>query len=392
MSNSAKMPVFYIFLKRGGKNIDISEQIESFSFDDSTEKDNFLKLTVASKFSHTFEEKTEVAAGDIVMFYFGMIGGEMSATYTCIVKDIEYNYSQRVSIVLKALDKGNEVKKTYGGTNYKGNSAAEVVRKIAVKNGLKSKIEGGDWSLDNIVQANRNDLEFVKYLASLEPSGSHIAYIRNDTLYYVQEGNDSKSKKSFNYKDPNSGIIRFTSNYSESSNSAKSSNSSTAASFDPMQKKPVNAKVDANNETVETKTGTKTVVPSTFFNQNADIIGKKSIVAPITKTTDKKTQISADSDRKKKILKATLVVELMPLIEPNQVITIAGVFKRDIGNWLVVSITHDINGSGGISTISMTKNGTNTNKGVSAKKSNKTVGPDKPEAKRVIFNQNAERK
>ena len=389
------MPVFYVYVKKQGKNIEISELIEKFSFDDSTEKDNFLQLTIFSKFAETFDERDEVATGDEILFSFGFLGGQISKTHTCVVKEIVYNYGDRVTISVKALDKGNEIKRTIGGNLYQGKTAKTAIQEIAKRNGLTSEIENGDFDISDIAQGNKSDLDFVKHLASLEPSGIHIAYVRNKTLYYVAEGNHKKARKAYDYKNADGGIIKFSSNFSEASPKAQGATSTTAASFDPLAKKSVSVKADAKTETTDAKTGNKTVNPSTVFNQNADVIGKKIITPPANKGTttaqDKNTGV-ANSEKKAKILKASLTVELDPLIEPNDIITISGVFKRDVGNWLIVSVAHEIGGSGGITTMQLSKNGTNQNKGIIAKKVNKTVGADKTENKRVVFNQNAERK
>jgi len=156
----SKMPVFYVFVKKNGKNIDISNLIESFSFDDSTEKDNFLKLSVFSKYAQTFDEKNEVSTGDVLVFNFGFLGGKMSPNHTCVVKEIQYEYDSRVRIIVKALDKGNEIKKTIGGSVYSGKTAKDVVSEIANRNKLKAIIEDGNF---DSTELPRSFLEAMGY-------------------------------------------------------------------------------------------------------------------------------------------------------------------------------------------------------------------------------------
>jgi hypothetical protein len=81
---------------------------------------------------------------------------------------------------------------------------------------------------------------------------------------------------------------------------------------------------------------------------------------------------------------ATLTLEGDPTIRVNEVVTIAGVYKRHLGNWLSTKVTHSIANSGYLTKIELLKNGSKVGTEPAAK-TNTTVGKESPDKKKLLL-------
>ncbi len=421
--STIKTPNFNVFVGTGSKKRDITEMVESFKFENTVEKDNYLDIQIASTFLQTFSKTEAVVRGDLITFQFGYLKGLVSKVHSAVVTQVKRGYGERTTISVRALDKGNIMRKQSGvNKSFKQKTAAQILKEMAKASGIKKTvIEGGESQWKFLPMAGRNAMDIALMLAANEPGGNHIAYVSDDTLYYVEKGYSKISKRTFTYGDPNGGVISFNADESESGGGDKgaASGQTIVKSYDPLEKKPLGAIITGGNEVTKTTLGKNKVETSyatgndVTFDSNANAInktsgqqietfakdiGRKLIVPAKNKDNPQSNNVTAIGNKTKKsgsanILKGTLRLELDPTILPNDVITMEGVFDEDKGNWLVKTARHEVTNSGGFTTLEMEKNGqirarkgkanisTNTNtKAGSSKSTNTTV---------VVFNSDA---
>ena len=398
MNNLITQPFYEIYK---GKT-PITEKVERFSYDNSKEKDNFLSITIISDFRYNPLQTEAFREGEELSFRFGLLGenAKQSPLHSCKITSIKYEYGERVTIQIKAMDKGNSMKKTIGLKAYDEKLVKEIVKEIAINNGLEPKIEtgAGEFTAGAIVQGGRSDFAFLQYLCSLEPSGNYTIFVQDNELRYEKIGYDKTAKKTYYIFGDSKNVVSFESEYSDSEK-GQNQNIKSVATNDKIT---VTKEITPNNDT-STTLGKNKVVSSLLFDKNADEIGKNIITPtePINQNAGTnqppKTSTVASQQQKatQKILKGRLRIELEPNIFPNEVITIAGGFERDNGNWLVLSCNH----SGSFTSLELTKNGTNRkgkngisngNDVVKSEKVNNSIGNSGKEEKRYIYNRNAD--
>lgn len=390
-------PFYKVYIEKN--NREISEAVERFHYEDCTEEDSYLELVLSKEESMKYADDPDIAEGVWLNFQFGYIQGELSKLHRCKISDIKTRYADRVTLTIKCLDIGTSMRKDSNQVVWKNKTSVQIAKEIADKWGLRLESDSTTRVWDSVPQGNKSDMAFLQYLASREDTGNFVTYIRNDVLYFVNRKLKSDSTKTYTYNDGNGTVVSFEPEWRESTQDS-SAIESKHTSVDQKSGKVVNTKV---NNSTETSTGTlgenKLVFSGNFKYKRKDENKLKKSSAPavskpiVLPTKDSKEAENLANSKKKKAtlksLEATLVTEGEPNAVPNSVITVAGVAKNHSGNWFVTKVTHDISGSGYVTTHKLNKNG--TNKGNATKSSgsdiskvkdaNKTVGPKKAEDK-----------
>jgi hypothetical protein len=242
---------------------------------------------------------------------------------------------------------------------------------------------------ENMPQGNKTDFQLLKYLASLETDGSFRVFVKGDTIFFNKIDLKQNSQKTFTYGDPNGGFISFRVNEKEGEKSV-GSKSVTISTTNEKTGETVKAKVDNTNSKDDTKLGDYTV----FVNaRGEEEIKQNSTKKEVAKEEGKGKKINApvadDNEavnlanhlKKKESLNdvtANLTIEMDPTIEPDSIITIAGVPDEDSGNYYVNEVTHSISaGSAATTTLGLQRNAKNIKTGATqkgAKNKNGTTG------------------
>lgn len=403
-------PFYKVYLEHN--NRDISEYISTLRYEDCSDEDSLLELSVRSDYALTLADDTDFTSGVIILFHFGYIGGEISETHKAKITDIDYTYAGTITMKVKALSVGNLARKITDTKIWKGVTSSQIAEEIAKKYGLETDIQETSQVWDNLPQGNKSDMRFLRYLADRESDGKWVTYIRNSKLYFTSIGTDKESSKTFTYGDDKGTVVSFKPSYRESNQSADT-NKVVIPKFNPYtaQTEPtvVDKKdatggtlgnyniVDANGKVVGTKQGKTTQQVNNVKGGQV----KNFIAPPVISTEEAKNKAkSKQKANTLKILTSKLVVNGSPNLVPNSVITMAGVAKIHSGNWLVKKVTHDITTSGYLTTLDSDKNGVtssgkvkNTTTTKKVKDANTTTGPEKAkkEVKLVKVNANGKR-
>lgn len=418
--------------KDASRQINISDCITSFVYDESLDKDNMIEMDIASRFVDTLSDIEGLDRGAELLFTFGYSNGAKSVEHRAVITDLEHTFeNMNINMKLRALDKGTVLKNTASSQVYENVTSTDIAKLIAARHGLKFNVDVTEKVWDKQPQGNLDDLSFLRKLAQQEQAGNYIVFIKDDTLNFVRRGLDTKSLITYTYGQGNNGIIKFTPKWRESTAGAEGLGS-TGVGFDPLKKlfDVVGETAESDNEVISTEdynlvysadgdhiangTDNESISVDGFLEQGT-VDGKQSsdtdgsVLSNIVKTG--KTFVSGDSGKglsnsvasgkkakTQRILEAGLLVVGNPLLKVNALLTMRNVTKRYDGNWYIIACKHTINGGSYLTQITLNRNGSKkATKGKNTKVAgsvNKTVGNTTGVEDKIIileYNANGER-
>jgi phage protein D len=331
-----------------------------------------------------------------LVFIFGYQGQEQSSQKTAIITDIDTNYGLDISVNIKAVDKGNFMKKATDTKVWEEVTAAQIAKEIADLYDLDSEIVETKKSYETLPQGNLNDFDFLKKLADENNRHFHIS---NNRLFFTQRKLADKSVVTYTYRNGDSKIKSF-----------KPKSKGIKDNGVGAGQKVTKINTDTN-EIIEVKSDPNKVDGNTslgkinnYYDANGSQFMKKGNGTVATNPSNdpevikKQTQKNV-AEAQLSNLEATLVLEGEPSLDEGSIITIAGVAQKHVGNYYVVSVRHSISGSGFETVCELKKNATNrplgnntaTQTTVNNTTGTKTVN-DKTEVKTVSYTQNGTRK
>lgn len=364
-----KNPVFNIFIN----NVDMSDIISSIRYEDSVEKSSMLSFSIVTI------EDIEFLTGSPVDFNFGFLKGLNSGIQRLYIADINYNYSNVITVNIKCSDKGVSIKKTSSNKVWKNITTSQIVSEIAGKYSLDNSMDYSGMAWESLPQGNLSDWDFLQDLARKEKDGNFICYINNDTIFFTKRGLDNESVLLFEY---GKNIIRF------------------VPKTKSITRKREDIQPKINNTEITEKAGVDLGKFKHVFDEFANKLGvsngetsSANITSPEKSDTVKENQ--AQHTIKKgslETLTATLTIEMNPTIQINDIITVGGVYKRHRGNYIVSSIVHTINNSGAITELNLKKNASRIVSDKKAGVENTSVGKEEGNSTKsvTVFDENGE--
>jgi len=410
----SRSPFVKVYVKATGR--DLSGLIEGFKYEDAIEKDSLMTFNIKKGYALEAADDEDIISGKSLTCQFGFLGESVSTVHVAKITDVDVTYGERVTMVVKCLDKGQDMKKSTPSKMWKGKKASDIAKEVAEKYGLTPIVDETSRTYDSLPQGQKTDFEFLQYLASKEKDGSYIFYVSDEELHFEKVNYSVSSRITFTY---GVDVVKFSPKFKESEQKG-GGKSSTVKSFDPMNKKASDTTVtpttavgsklgewDVNGSAKSSstlgagginsqslpagKTDFKGLVKSVTDAKDLDKKGENettNVILP-TKNTEEgkdaanKLQKTGGNPGKgksggSKILTATLDIAGNPLLKPGDIITMAGVAKRHQGNWYVEKVSHTITaGSAYTTSLEMHKNGTGKSNTKDSEKSddvNKTVG------------------
>lgn len=353
----SKTPFYRVSIASSGR--DITSLISSFTFEDCTKEDDLLKLSLRNK-SIALIDDDEFVEGAILNFMFGYLGGRTSSRRQAKITDIEYSYGETIDITISASDLGRELKMTESSKIWKNVNASQIVQQIAAKYGMTWEVTGVSPKIyQSLPQGNRTDFEFLQYLTTIEP-GNRIFYVKDAKIFFVNRDMDRPPARTYTYGNGNGPVLRFRPKIKKDKKNA-SGGETSVNDIDPTSKDQINAKSSDNQK----KTG------KYIYNANADLLEKRNTEEQSTTTGKNLAGVPAQNaedarnaaDKAKQDgelngITADLDLEGDPDLRSDEIITMAGVAKRHLGNWYVEKVTHRIDNGGYKTTCNLNKNGT----------------------------------
>lgn len=346
--------------------LELTNYIESFSFEESLERDNTMELKLSDDYKLQLVEHPAMVRGKLISFQFGFIGGLVSEIFQLHLAQIKVKYGTRINITITAADKGLAIKKVKSNVVYDNITASDIAVKIAGKYNLLCTVSETTELYHGLVQGNRNDFMFLKILAE-EQEDDYITYITNNTLFFIKRGLDNPSKILLDIGD-NSNILDFEPTWNEVAADG-AANSTVAVGVDPSQKKVVEhvAPNDDNESNLDSQSGALFNAGGNYL-KTLDVAGNKTlqtevkqdagaIVTGATSTLEaKKKSKGRKKKAKMQVLIATLTMVGNPILRADNIITIGTVAREHSGNWYIASIRHEISNSSYISNLHLSKN------------------------------------
>lgn len=363
-----KSPFFKVdIINSKGKSTDITEKISSFVYEDSIEEDSMIKLNIIADFAKDLADDANFSMGSVLHFQFGYLQGQISKVHKARITDISHSYGDTITMSVTALDIGNVIKKATSTRIWKKKTSSDIAKEIADSWGMGFVTDATSKVWDSLPQGNKTDKQLLSYLAERETDGDYIHFIRNNTLYFVKRGLDSKSAYTYTYGQD---IINFKTSFKESSaqptaakakvvvNNPKIGGHSVQSASPKTEKGGAYTGKYKNVYQIGGKKVGKVPIEQTDKEEKAT---KKGFGKPIIDPTPSKIEASnlANSKKKKATLKtlvADLQIEGNPSIEPNTIITINNVAKAHAGNWYVIKITHSLTTGGYTCKLDLSRN------------------------------------
>ena len=409
--------------------IDISEQIGTIKYTRDKEKDDEVIFTVEQPYISNLSNNV-LRRGQTIRFQIGYKGGEKSPVYRARITDISRKYARTVTMTVKARDLGTVMKKSTSVRVWDGQTLSQIAKEIATRYNLEFTGDETTQIYNNYPQSQKDDLSFLRELALREQDGNYEIYVTDRKLVLERRGMDKQSELTFEYgRDQR--VISFGVSTKESTQSAASSTSSAITGYDPVK-----GEVLGSNTTNETQVNNINLGENEYtfsasgeliessdenlsFGESDGIVGDiasasldrveeiwenpaegrfgSTIVTPYESPQEIKNV--SNTRKKSSSLKTTvgkLKVTGQPNMKLNSVVTMAGLEKVDIGNYLITTIVDSVTGTGYTTEISMNKNASKRRNKVTdttnVENANTTTGANSSSNKSTltVFNANGE--
>ncbi|WP_338761860.1 hypothetical protein WAF17_16415 [Bernardetia sp. ABR2-2B] len=341
MNGIVGSPFYKIFIASTGE--DITSRVDSFSYERNIEKDDILRISVTLK--NVFElDEDWLVSGKKLKFYFGYIGGVQIEPRVAVISDSSSPYGDVIKVKIDATDVGQFMKEEFSNKIHNKKTLSELVQEIADKYSYKTEVLKTRKKYSYLPQAQKSDFDFLSQLAKKE---NLVFRVSGETLVLEKRNLLKDSIKTYTWgKD----IISFNPKIKYTKQDS-SSQKITSYSINPQTNEIQKSEAKSDDKDKE-KLGE--------YEIKVDANGNERKVFPIKKTESetsedgKLIQGSIDKsendglvnriqeDKSLSNVTATLVVVGNPLLEENQVLTIAGVAKKHEGNWKIISVKDSI--------------------------------------------------
>ena len=387
----ARSPFYRILLEQSGD--DITDVVTSIRFIDSVSKDNVLEIKIKNQ-SPTFVDREDLQEGQTLRFYFGYRGFKASEPRQLRIANVDVDYSELVNINLKATDLGILMKKRASVAIWENLTSSEIAQRLADAYGLRGIIDDTDYRWQAYKTANMTDYELLEKLA-LEEGGEFRFFLRGNLLFFNQRTLKDAPLRTFRYGAGNeAGIISFRPQNREMNKQGASSETTVV---DPAGNTNT---VNNNNEANENKldqfpihfnqNGEQISTPSQSRSRDAEgeVTGKRIIMPGDANEQSVNKANKVKKDAALDDLKASLTIEMDPLMVADAIITMNGVARKHTGNWWIEQVTHSISQSIASTSIDLKKNATKVvvSDPNSATDPNEQTGPDDTENSREVGN------
>ncbi len=395
----AKSPFYIVQIAETGE--DITPFVDSFSYEGNIEKDDLLKISLT--FKNVFELDEEwLSVGQKLKFFFGYIGGLQTPIKVAKISDVQASYGAVIKVSIDATDVGMFLKKNSGNTIHNKKTLSDLVKEIADKYSLKFEAVETKKVYTHIPQAQKSDFDFLTQMAKRE---NLVFRVSGETLFLEKRDLLKESIKTYTWGVDIISFVPKVKHSQQDSSSQKIQSNSVNLKDNTIQKSEAKAddkekeklgdyvvEVDAN--------GNKKKVFPTKKQETAKTEDVKMVVGKADKTQNDGIVNRQQEDKSLSDVTATLVVEGNPLLEENQVLTIAGVAKKHEGNWKIISVKQNPSQGGGYTTsLELKKNATNkpvantlpdksTSKNQEVNKSTGTAQDNESTSKVLKFDQN----
>ncbi len=348
-----------VFVKAWLNELDIADAVESIRDESDIEKGDYVELRVKSDKALDLANHKNVVAGAKLEYQYGFIGLLHSSNHVARVVNINIDFTdKRVRLEIKALDKGIEMKKSNAYKIWTNVTLSDIATAIAANYGMDARVEPTAKVYKSLPQGGRSDWSFLQYLVKRE-AGTYQLYASDYTLYLEKNIRSKDSKRSFELGE---NIISFSTQVKEATQKAQASTLGTIDDKTGKIQTPITEKTTTDQKDGRFKVGdmSKATYKTTYKFGNYDQKSiKQEVIAPVKEKSESKAfQDNLNDKSEKRVVTASLTIELDPTIRAGEVITVKVPVEKLSGNWFVEKAVHTIDNRGGITELSLNKVGT----------------------------------
>lgn len=352
-----KSPFYRIQVADTGE--ELTSRISSFSYEDSSEKDDKLEFTIAMR--NIFEyDSSWFTKGTRLHFTFGYIGGLQSGKRVAKIANLYPEIGNQLTAKVVAMDLGQFAKKNFATTLWKDKTLSDIAAEIGSKYGLALSIVNTKKKYELLPQGQKSDFDFLKNLALRENLDLRIS---GDELVLEERDLGRPSVRTYSYGEPP--FMRFSPRHEETKNDT-SSQAVASTTINPTNNEVIKSEATIDDEGKQKlgeyvirydADGNKKKVPKTK-KEAEQKEGKQTVSQNPDKAENDKKVTRMQEQKALSSITGTLVIEGDPMIRANEIITIANVPNKYQGNWLVRTVKHNPSSSGYTTTLELAKNAT----------------------------------
>lgn len=357
------------WLKTDKGDLDISDTVEWFRRTSDHEKGELVEFRFKSDKSIDLGNHKNMVVGGVIYYQFGFIKDVQSSIHLCRVGAVECDFSdKRVQVIVKATDKGIEIKKSASQKVWHNITLSGLCQEIATKYGLDYIGDTTTHKYTSLPQAGRSDWELINYMISREPSGLYHLSVQGTQLILEKDQRSKKSARGFVYGD---NVISFRTQFKEITQKPNIA-SPASLGIDEKTGKITTPKANTTSELRDGKFSVTAMEKSNVKKKQVgtqilrDVDGNKIGERPIYAVDNGNTTNPTDAlgsftneKNKAKVLTGELLIELDPSRHSGEMITVTVPIDRYSGNWYIENAQHTIDKSGGFTQLTLNKNGTN---------------------------------
>lgn len=331
----------------------LGAHVTEFRYEDSEKEDDLLTATFSDPWnelvdSNQFQEGTEW----IVQWGFA---GHLYKARKFLVKRPRFVHGL---VEVQALDKGSELKLEEQWGTFQKTDMKSILKKIALRHGLKLKTEALELAIPFLAQGGKTDFDILKHLQSR--AQDHVFKVVGDTLHFVKRKLNAPPVARFAYMPGrDSRVLSFEIQVKDQDN-AKSSIQTTAVTVDPFTHKTRSFAADEGTVSTENLGAVRTTKNyATSF--TSKILKRLSASIPHTilppstgkslplppKTNEEMNSIVEGYRHKALLGNVEAQFEISasssdPFFASGDLIEIHGIGKKFSGMYQIEAITHDL--------------------------------------------------
>lgn len=323
---------------------DISDNVESFTYEDHEDKMDELTLVVYDE-KLAYCDHPMLQEGREVRARWGYIG-RLSEVRTCTIKEIDYDFTEdgTAMIHLTAYDKGHKLTGRSSRKCWSNAKVETVVNDIAEKHNLTPVVDiPNDFDREFFSQGGENDFVFLKKLAA--EMGCKM-WVQNEELHFQRNEASGDASHVFHYRVDATGTLKSVSIKSNAEKGKGTGRETEVAGIDPIKKKPFQETATAKEDDVTINLGDGRERNETPHRKLHDETG-------LSKATPSHTPTEAKQEAKGRVksegmgtVEANAVIIGTPDLKAKQIIRIEGISKKFSGLWRVKSVRHMITSGG----------------------------------------------
>lgn len=359
---------FKVIIKSRTNQLDLTPYIiGDFEYEESTEKDNYARFTMALVDTRILDDPMLVANAECE-FLFGYYGDARSDPRKGKLVTITPRYGKDIRVQCEIYDYGIDLKRVPNNRVWNGVTATDIVARLAADLGLKVEAAQTTKVYNGLPQANKDAMTFLRELARNEGDGEYIVYVQEDTLIFRRRDYGQASAVAYKYGTADANIISFEAKIAVNPKN-KGGSSATVVGVNPNT-----GQVESHTATPTTSGENELLGGIINFDQYGNeiagaienvVTGSSNVPRSVIPAGPDAQQNRSHANAAHKtgadeINKATMEIEGDPLIRPGIVITIGGnVSRKNSGNWYVHTVSHRL-GTGYRTRVQLQRNATNS--------------------------------